>query len=269
MSEVRVLIAVLVCLLAQLISGCGTSTYNAAMAKRLDELRRDAPYAALTAPTVIPGTSVKIALPKMLPRFVTPETPDPVGLKGHISVERVKFVALMPPGVFCAYDGEGELADGSMTPMACQIAVIPKTAPESQAIAALLEAGLQLVFPNQPASWQAEEVEAAGGGKRIPWKMLRREGDLLFDVFPKERTADMQFKKLPAVVEVWWHESEPYHTLFFWRVAKEVDDKVNLIKLAKLSAGTITVGPPPTEQKPEEAPAADQPAAKAAEPAVE
>ena len=254
MINSRVSIAVLLCALTLLAAGCGTSPYNVAMTKTLNELKRKAPYASLTAPTEISGTTVKISIPKILTRYITPETADAGGLKGKISAERVKFLPFESPGVYCAYDEDGEFSEGS-SPMVCQIAVLPKSELN-------VPHAVARKFEGKKFEGQLLQIEPVEGDKKIPWWKLRVEEPMTFDVYPKDAAAPMQFKSLPGILEVWWHESDHYLVVLTWRVAKEIDDKVKLIELAPLTAGTIIVGPPPAEEKPAEAqPAEAKPAA--------
>ena len=251
------LICVVIGGMAPIVVGCGGSKYNAALNERLGDLKREAPFNSLSAPTEIPGTPVMIRIPKDLSRYATLDTPDSTSPTGKISPERVKFSMLKLPGVYCVYDAETPLAEpnnGSKAPMACQIAVIPKSAPEAAALPGMLDAGLKMAFPGQAVAWEPVEVDTPGGANRIKWNMIHAEPEILFDVIPADASGAIQLKKLPSVLEVWWHETDHYHVLLVWRIPKEAEEKVNLMNLAKLSAGTISVSapPPPAEDKPKE-----------------
>jgi hypothetical protein len=226
--------------------GCGSGSYNAKMESRTKQLKRQAPFAELNAPTEIPNTSVKIAIPKILSQFLTLDTEDASSPTGKISADRVKLSMLKIPGSYCAYDAEGDLANGTKATMACQIAVIANTAPEAAALPALITAGLGAAFPGKAVAFEATEVDTPEDTK-LPWKMLHVDADLLFDV--KESGAS-QLKKLPAVVEVWWHEGKHYQTLLIWRAPKDVEEKVKLMDLARISAGTLTEAAPPAPAEP-------------------
>lgn len=228
--------------------GCGTGGYNEKMETRTKQLKRQAPFTQLNAPTEIPNTSVKIGIPKILTRFLTVDTEDPSSPTGKINPERVKLSMLKIPGSFCAYDAEAEMPESRKATMACQIAVIPVTAPEAAALPALLTAGMGMVFPGKAAAFEETEVDTPEDTK-IAWKKLQVEGDLLYDVKDSGGTSEM--KKIPAVVEVWWHEGKHYHTLLIWRAPKEVDEKVKLMELAPIAAGTLTEAAPPEPAKPE------------------
>lgn len=260
--EIRGASALTLPLVMLVCAGCGTSRYNSLMNDRIDRLRREEPFTALTAPAEIPGTSVKIGLPKVLPRYATLDTPDSTSPNGKISAERVKISKLFNlPGVYCVYDGEGDLGDGNKAPMACQIAIIPKSAPEAAGLPVMLETLAKSAFPDQALAWEDVQADTISGDQKIPWKKVHFDGELLFDVYPADPSAPMQFKKLPAVAELWWHDGEHCHTLLFWRIPKTLEEKTNLMNQAKLSAGTISVGPPPAPAKPEGEAAADKPAA--------
>ena len=233
-----------------LVAGCGTSQYNAQLTQRIADLERDAPFLQLTAPTEIAGTTVKLSVPKVLTRFITLETPDPAAPSVKISPERVIFLPLKVPGVYCAYDAEGELSDGSKSPMVCQIAVLPKAAVDVAAVAAK-------AFPGREIKWEQIEVDAPRGEKKIVWKHLRVDADMPFDVYPKDGGM-MQFKNLPGILEVWWHETDDQLVVLTWRIPQEIDEKVKLIELAPRTAGTIVIGPPPAEPKANGEPAPDE-----------
>jgi hypothetical protein len=229
--------------------GCGTGGYNEQMETTTKKLKRLAPFTQLNAPTEIPGTSVKIGIPKILTRFLTVDTEDPSSPTGKINPERVKPSILKPiPGTFCAYDAEGEMPEGKKATMACQIAVIPSTAPEAAALPTLIKTGMGLVFGGKPVEFEEAIVDTHEDSK-ITWQKLHVEGDLLYDV--KDGGGATEMKKIPALVEVWWHEGKHYHTLLIWRAPKEVDDKVKLMELAPIAAGTLTEAAPPEPAKPE------------------
>jgi hypothetical protein len=222
------------------VTGCGSGSYNEKMDRRISELKREAPFTALSAPTEIPGTPVTLRVPKILSRFATLDTEDPSSPTKKISPERVKPMMLKVPGVFCVYDGEAELPENKKAPMACQIAVLSKAEPQVAALPAMLDAGVKMAFPGKSLEWEMVNAET-------PWKMIRLEGDQLFDVTTNDGSAP-QFTKLPAITEIWSHENDHYQVLLIFKIPQEAEDKYKLMELARLTAGTISVGAPPAEE---------------------
>lgn len=236
--------------------GCGTGHYDELMRTRLEQLKREAPYAALQPPAEIPGTSVKIAIPKLLPRLITPDTDDPNGLKGKISLERVKYLPFDAQGVYVGYDAELQRAEGGgKVAVACQIAVLPKSDFN------VLDA-IRKKFPDQQPQPELVQVDAFGGDKKIEWSKVRIEAATLFDIAPPDPAAPLEFKSLPSIIEVWWHTGEHYLTIVTWRVPTEINDQDKLLDMAPLTAATLSEGPPPPAAEPPAEPA-EQPVAEA------
>lgn len=237
------------------LAGCGTGRYNDLMQKRMEQLKREAPFVALQAPAEIPGTSIKIGIPKRLPRFITPETDDPTGLRGKISKERIKFFPFDAKGTYVGYDAEVEQsAGGPKIPVACQIAVLPKSDFN------VLEA-LKKKFPDVPLQEEQVSVDAFQGGNKLNWTKVRMEAPTGFDIYPVDVNAPIEFKNLPSIIEVWWHQGEHYLTILTWRVPADLNEQIKLIEMAPLTAATLIEGPPPAPpaeeaEKPAAAPAA-------------
>jgi hypothetical protein len=229
------------------IVGCGGGSYSDRMEKRIGELKREAPFVELTGPTEIPGTSVKLRVPKIVPNFLTLDTEDASSPTGKINPERVKLLMLKLPGKYCAYNGDVALSDGSKATISCQIAVLEKSSPQVADLPKVLQTA---VGGNLDLPWVPINVDTPGGDGTIAWKWFNLVADQSFEVTASDAT--VQLKKLPGLAKLWWHESDHYHVLLLFKIPKEAEDKVKLLELAAPTAGTVTVGPPPVEEaKPE------------------
>jgi hypothetical protein len=246
--------------------GCGTGSYNALVSQRLEQLNREAPYVALNSPTPIAGTSVSLAIPKVLTSPINLDTADESGLNGKISAERVQFARVPLPGTFLAYEVNVPIGEGMKAPMALQIAIFPKSDPRAAEVPQAIDAAVKKLF-DKDIVW--EDVEASSlGGAKVPWKVVRYEGELLFDQIPDDPNAPIMFRKAPAKAELWWHESDAYHTYLMWRVPAAAEGEANFLSLAPLTAGLISVGAPPAAPgEGDAAPADGAPAAADAAPA--
>ena len=230
-------------------TGCGTGAYEALISQRIERLQREAPYTALNAPAVIVGTGVKLAVPKALTREINLETPDPQGLKGKISAERVKFAPIPLPGTYVAFDGETAIDNEMKAPMALQVAIFSKADPAVAPLPQLIGESVKKLS-GADVVWEEVTADSLDGAK-VPWKVMRYEGELLFDLIPNDPNAALLFRKLPAKAQLWWHESEPYHTFLLWRIPTAAEDREKLLDLAPLTAGLITVdAPAPAEAPP-------------------
>lgn len=231
------------CLLAT--GGCGTGAYNEAFTNRLATLKRQAPFTVLTAPVTLTDTSVQICIPKAFTNQLNEGQADPQG--GKIDPRRVQPPFLKLPGFKFAYEAQHDNA-GEITPYYCYLAALPTQDAKSATLASDLEIELKSAFPDWGGVWEETEVDSPSGGK-VKWKMLEVKGLQFFDVDNPAQNKQ-EFKKVPGVFQLWLHENEHYQVLVGWRVTEAANQTLLLEKLARRSAGTLMIGPPPAPPQP-------------------
>ncbi len=225
-----------------LLSGCGTGAYDELMTQRLAELNRMGPFVALHGAQTLEGTRVKIRVPQVFKASYTELSSHPQdGPK--IFAQRVQPPFMRLPGFRLCFEASELDAQNFRLPCYCYLAAIPVK--PGLTLAAPIAAKLKQEFPAANAAWEPAAVRSPAGTE-VAWQKIRVEGEQLFNV-KRPSQPQPEFMKFPGIFELWMYESVDYIVLIGWRVPASLEEKVHLLDLAPITAGTIVIDPPPAE----------------------
>jgi hypothetical protein len=197
-------------------SGCGGSTYDSLVNRRLDQLRGSAPFRTLFAPTSIPETPLKIRVPMAFRASYTAESRHGDD-GGQISPQRLQPPFVELPGLKLCYESRiDDPAGGGKLPFYCYIAAVPQG--NADKIAADLQAKLKETFNNAPAEWTNVDAKTPED-KGLPWRKIRIAAEQPFLV----RGEKTESKNLPGIFELWIHDAKDYVVIIGWRTPASID----------------------------------------------
>jgi hypothetical protein len=204
-------------LLAPVVSGCGTSNYNALMNRRLGALRAGVKFQGLYAPTDLPGTPLSIRLPfEFNTSYQANSSHDDDG--AVINPDRLQPPFMKLPGLKLCYEATSVSGQETL-PFYCYLAAVPARAGDADKLAAQLLSQLKAAFPNAPERWEPEDAPTPEG-YNIHWRKIRVEGDQSFFVKTANQVAPV---KLPGIFELWLHDADNYIVLVGWRTPKSIE----------------------------------------------
>jgi hypothetical protein len=253
----RLSIVPLMCGGLLLFAGCGTSAYEATMARTLSEANRLTPFAALyDQPITIPETGVQVRIPKLFDTTSASYAPGSTSVRDSppdgekvVDPKRLHPSFLTIPGLKTTYEAYMPTGNTNM-PMYCYLAVQKKAAPGPEAAQALekdLTEKLKSKFPDKDPKW--EEVTATspdltpeGGTKTLTWKKLAIKAPQDFDT---GTPGSPQFYERDTQFELWMLDGESEIVLIGWSVPDLLGTNVSLPSLSLPVAGTVIIGAEP------------------------
>lgn len=237
-------LALLAVLAALFTAGCGTGAYEQLMAQRLADVQRLAPFTELSPAVNLPGTRVKIRLPKRLTAAYKTDSPHPQD-GPQIAPQRVQPPFLLMPGFQLCYEAFDRDQTQAKMPYYCYLYALPPNLGAN--LIAQVPILLKQQFPGQAPdpAWQDTTVVSESGAS-LAWKRIRVEGNQLFDVTPLNQPQG-GFVPLPGIFELWLHEAPDYIVMVGWRIPSALEPNVQLLNLAPVTAATLTIDPAPAE----------------------
>jgi hypothetical protein len=205
--------------LALVVSGCGTSSYNALMGRRLSALRGAAKFQGLYAATEIPDSPFRIRVPIAFEHsYQTASAHDDDG--GPINPDRLQPPPPLPkiPGFKLAYEGQVEVGD-TRQPFYCYLGVVPAQPGDVDKVTAQLLAQVKKVFPTASDTWQPIDADTPEG-KSLRWRTLKAEGEQPFLVKTGDKVAP---QNMPGIFELWVHDAETHLVIVGWRAPAAIN----------------------------------------------
>jgi hypothetical protein len=215
--------------------GCGTRGYEKLVAQRAADFEQRAQFNQLYADQQIEGTSISIRFPQVFKRSYTAASADP-DTGQPIDPRRLQPPFLLLPGFKLCWEALGG-PDNARLPYYCYLAV-PTAAeiPAGTSLAETLRSELASKFPG--AAWEDVTCRSLEGAL-VPWRRLTVSGPQDFHV------GGGQYSLLPGRFQLYLHEAQGQYVIVGWRVPDSIALAANLDQLAELTAGTISVAPPP------------------------
>jgi hypothetical protein len=240
-----------------LLAGCGTSAYEATMAKTLSEANRLTPFATLyDQPITIPETGVQIRIPKLFDSNSASYAPGATSVRDSppegekvVDPKRLHPSFLTIPSLKTTYEAYMPTGNTSI-PMYCYLAVQKKAVlgPEvAQKLQDDLIAQLKAKFAGKDPKWEevtatSPELTPEGSPKTLAWKKLAIKAPQDFDT---GTPGSPQFYERDAQFELWMHDGETDIVLIGWSVPELIAGNVNLPALSQAVAGTVVFGAEP------------------------
>ena len=214
--------------------GCGTSEYMERVERGLKGLTVGAVFTSLyDEPSTIPGTPVKLRLPKFVDgqaKAYTQDSADPSG-QGQVKPGRLQPPFLQIPGLRICYEMLTiDDSTGALMPYYCYLSAVP--AGEAGPIEESIQTQVSAAVPGtQP--W-ASIVCTAPSGAPTNWKRLTATGPQDF----LDQTGKVI--NVPGVFELFTSEIDGWRVLIGWRAPQGLSKKV--VDVAPAVAGTVTAG---------------------------
>lgn len=216
----------LLALLAIASAGCGAGEYQSRLDAKLGAIEKEMAeakakaelerrYASLHGAADIPGTTVKLAVPK-----------DFAGAFNDLNPPQFNL-----PDLKVAYQATGKDEDtDANVPWFLYVAVRPaKPTADGKPLADALRQQVETAFPGSSPSWEAKSCDTPQGAT-IDWRVARAAGE-----------QDFGGQTLPGEMIVYLHESAGQQVVLVWRVPEALKKASDVDNLAPLVAGTLVM----------------------------
>jgi hypothetical protein len=212
-------------------AGCGTGAYEQRVDERLKNLNRTGPFTALGDPVEIPGTPVKIRLPKSL--GTEPLKDDANKLRLQPSLLPIAFVR--------TFEKQERTTTNVVANWYCYLFARKTTNNFPKTTADQILNHFKRIAPDAKAEWEDVEcntpdLDAAGKLVTVSWKRLRVKAEQVYD------QGGDNFQPGQVNFEVWLHYSQGHTVLVGWSLPISIESAVpKFSEWAQLTAGTVQI----------------------------
>jgi hypothetical protein len=259
-------------LLGLALMGCGISPYEEKMQASLQHYRSETPFKDMLAqPAALANGLLSVRLPKMFAQENTyaldEKTPDPRRPDTPLDANRVQPDFLTLPGHLRTYEHFGQIedpADAMLGPVYVYIAMIAQRERTADQLMQQLRGTLVQRFGELPPDEEADTTTAARGrpaqhaqlvkgvgpwqphttadleGGTVTWQKITAQGPQTIQYYDKENNIKKMI--LPGRYILYLRSTEDYHIMIGWRALWQIDEKVQMEKLADTCVGTVRVG---------------------------
>ncbi len=223
--------------IAVLVAGCGTGTYNDHYDHRLADLKQTSKFSVLTQqPT--DDLPVNFRVPKVFTSSYELKSEDP-----HEHGKHVQPQIIMPPFLYSPIGFrrmyEGKNADKK--PFYLYVWMYDADRPkDASAGEDAVRNALRFALKDANAKWEDVEADTPDGQTR-KWRHLLVKGDQEFEI---ERSGNLENDRQEGVFDVWLYKTPGWDVMLAWRAPADVWDNFSvgdakLKDLPVLVAGTI------------------------------
>ncbi len=222
-------------LLLATLSACGTAEYEQRMEKTAQEIgqvveRRREFDEALHGSSAIGDTAVEIRVPNVFQASYQEGSSHPID--GQIDPRRFQPPFLSLPGHQLTYEAEANNAEEVPRPYYYYLAV---TDGDPAQLRSGLLAELKKTFPDTPAGWENFEAQTPEGDT-VSWKRIQVAGPQQFPGFARGR-----FVQEDGIFALYHFAEGEQNVLVGWRIPQAVASKVDMERLARLTAGSVRI----------------------------
>ena len=225
--------------------GCGTAAYEQKFEQSLKEYRLETGFSDLWKQPVadLPGSELQIRLPRFFDQnanALDAESPEP-----HERTEPLEHdYRLQPwfldlPGYKRTYEVFHKDSTPHPKPIYCYLAVYDQPKPSAEKLRESLRAQLVKRFPDTTSPWETRELRTPAGTKET-WHYLSASGDQRFHIYGKEGKVD--YKVTDGTYHLFFRTIDGRQVMVGWRITRELEDEVDLARLATASVGTVRLG---------------------------
>jgi hypothetical protein len=214
-------------LLLSLLAGCGTGEYERRLDDRTAKIKAQlsAKWNLLASPQELAGTPVSIALPKA---FADPPLPD------GADARRVKPGIITIPDQKLFREGFVQDSEGGQWSYYCYVGV---TKGPLQDVVTKVQNDLR-GKDGKVTDWTDFQGDVQNGPPN-KWRKLRLDGKQEF--YYKAKNGQEQFPLEAGVLEVYLYDAGQQVVVVVWRMPTNIEPNVDLIRLAPLVAGSVSV----------------------------
>ena len=202
-----------------LLSGCGTSQYNALASRGVARLRGEVKFQGLYDSAQIPGSPFSIRVPVIFTSSYTPTSGHPD------DGEKINPQRMQPPflpagdAIKLTYEGTTKDAEDRKLPYYCYVAAGEAKPGEVDKLARDVESGLKQLFPEPPPAWESVDADTPSG-KATHWRKIRAVGPQSFFV---KLDGNVERQNLPGVFELWLHDAGDHVAILAWRAPSAIE----------------------------------------------
>ena len=228
-------------------SGCGTGAYEERMAATLAEMKTASQaevslqdfYGYMPDEDALSGGAVNLRLPMVFQDVYNAGSKDPQ-TDASIEPKRLYPAGVPLPGYDRTYEAWHTDDAGDQWPYYLYLAAQPAEPGTIDGAASELRSALEAELPGTPDAWQTVELANPAGGDALEWKVLRVEGEMLFD----KRGADGndEYLRVPGAIELYLHHSDGQQVILGWRAPVTLVEPTMIQARVRTAASTLQLG---------------------------